>query len=114
MGQPSAKNLRGESMSDVIFNGSAERKPVGQASVELIFDNSQGRVTGEFAAYNEIGIRRKVARDGQSNYYLNGNKCRRRDITDTSPDITHTVFLLSTTSGQLKIHNLLHGTVTRC
>ena len=82
MGETSAKNLRGESMSDVIFNGSAERKPVGQASVELIFDNSQGRVTGEFAAYNEIGIRRKVARDGQSNYYLNGNKCRRRDITD--------------------------------
>lgn len=82
MGETSAKNLRGESMSDVIFNGSAERKPVGQASVELIFDNSQGRVAGEFAAYNEIGIRRKVTRDGQSNYYLNGNKCRRRDITD--------------------------------
>jgi chromosome segregation protein len=82
MGETSAKNLRGESMSDVIFNGSAERKPVGQASVELIFDNSQGRVAGEFAAYNDIGIRRKVTRDGQSNYYLNGNKCRRRDITD--------------------------------
>jgi chromosome segregation protein len=82
MGETSAKNLRGESMSDVIFNGSSERKPVGQASVELIFDNSEGRVAGEFAAYSEIGIRRKVTRDGQSNYYLNGNKCRRRDITD--------------------------------
>ena len=82
MGESSAKNLRGESMSDVIFNGSGGRKPVGQASVELIFDNTSGRIAGEYAAYNEIGIKRKVTRDGQSNYYLNGNKCRRRDITD--------------------------------
>ena len=82
MGESSAKNLRGESMSDVIFNGSGGRKPVGQASVELIFDNTAGRIVGEYAAYNEIGIKRKVTRDGQSNYYLNGNKCRRRDITD--------------------------------
>jgi chromosome segregation protein len=82
MGESSAKNLRGESMSDVIFNGSGGRKPVGQASVELIFDNTSGRIVGEYAAYNEIGIKRKVTRDGQSNYYLNGNKCRRRDITD--------------------------------
>jgi chromosome segregation protein len=69
-------------MSDVIFNGSGGRKPVGQASIELIFDNSDGRIVGEYASYNEIGIKRKVTRDGQSNYYLNGNKCRRRDITD--------------------------------
>ena len=82
MGESSAKNLRGESMSDVIFNGSGGRKPVGQASIELIFDNSNGRIVGEYASYNEIGIKRKVTRDGQSNYYLNGNKCRRRDITD--------------------------------
>ena len=82
MGESSAKNLRGESMSDVIFNGSGGRKPVGQASIELIFDNSDGRIVGEYASYNEIGIKRKVTRDGQSNYYLNGNKCRRRDITD--------------------------------
>jgi chromosome segregation protein len=82
MGESSAKNLRGESMSDVIFNGSSGRKPLGQASVELIFDNTSGRIVGEYAAYNEIGIKRKVSRDGQSNYYLNGNKCRRRDITD--------------------------------
>ena len=82
MGESSAKNLRGESMSDVIFNGSGGRKPVGQASIELIFDNSEGRIVGEYAAYSEIGIKRKVTRDGQSNYYLNGNKCRRRDITD--------------------------------
>lgn len=82
MGETSAKNLRGESMADVIFNGSGGRKPVGQASIELVFDNAEGRVTGEYAAYAEISVRRKVTRDGQSNYYLNGNKCRRRDITD--------------------------------
>ena len=82
MGESSAKNLRGDSMSDVIFNGSGGRKPVGQASVELVFDNTEQRIVGEYAAYNEIGIRRKVTRDGQSSYYLNGNKCRRRDITD--------------------------------
>jgi chromosome segregation protein len=82
MGESSAKNLRGESMSDVIFNGSGARKPVGQASIELIFDNSEGRIVGEYASYNEIAIKRKVTRDGSANYYLNGNKCRRRDITD--------------------------------
>ena len=82
MGESSAKNLRGESMTDVIFNGSGGRKPVGQASIELIFDNSEGRIVGEYASYSEIGIKRKVTRDGQSNYYLNGSKCRRRDITD--------------------------------
>lgn len=82
MGESSAKNLRGESMTDVIFNGSAGRKPVGQASIELVFDNSEGTVTGEYAAFNEISIKRRVTRDGQNNYYLNGTKCRRRDITD--------------------------------
>ena len=82
MGESSAKNLRGESMSDVIFNGSGARKPVGQASIELIFDNSDGRIVGEYASYNEISIKRKVTRDGVANYYLNGSKCRRRDITD--------------------------------
>ena len=82
MGESSAKNLRGESMSDVIFNGSGARKPVGQASIELVFDNSEGRIVGEYASYNEIAIKRKVTRDGKANYYLNGNKCRRRDITD--------------------------------
>jgi chromosome segregation protein len=82
MGESSAKNLRGESMTDVIFNGSNNRKPVGQASVELVFDNSDHTLIGEYAAYNEISIRRVVTRDGQSMYYLNGTKCRRRDITD--------------------------------
>ena len=82
MGESSAKNLRGDSMSDVIFNGSTARKPVGQASVELVFDNTEGKLGGEYAQYNEISVKRQVSRDGQSNYYLNGAKCRRRDITD--------------------------------
>ena len=82
MGESSAKNLRGESMTDVIFNGSASRKPVGQASIELIFDNSDGTITGEYAGYTEISIKRRVTRDAQNLYYLNGNRCRRRDITD--------------------------------
>ena len=82
MGESSAKNLRGESMSDVIFNGSVNRQPVGQASIELVFDNSEGRVGGEFASYSEISTKRQVVREGQSEYYLNGTRCRRRDITD--------------------------------
>lgn len=82
MGESSAKHLRGESMTDVIFNGSGGRKPVGQASIELVFDNSDSTLGGEYASWSEISIKRKVTRDGQSNYFLNGNKCRRRDITD--------------------------------
>lgn len=82
MGESSAKNLRGENMTDVIFNGSVNRKPVGQASIELIFDNADGSVGGEYARFAEIGVKRKVTREGQSEYYLNGSKCRRRDITD--------------------------------
>jgi len=83
MGESSAKQLRGGSMSDVIFSGSSARKPVGQASVELVFDNTVGKkLGGEFARYDEISIKRQVTRDGQSVYFLNGSKCRRRDITD--------------------------------
>ncbi len=82
MGESSAKNLRGESMEDVIFSGSSGRKPVGQASVELIFDNSDGRVKGEYAKYNEISIKRTATRAGQSKYFLNNTRCRRRDIAD--------------------------------
>ena len=82
MGESSAKNLRGDSMDDVIFSGSSARKPVGQASVELVFDNSDGSLGGEYAAYAEIGIRREVTRDGQSKYFLNNARCRRRDIRD--------------------------------
>ncbi len=82
MGESSAKMLRGESMADVIFNGSSSRKPVGAASIELVFDNSDGTLGGEYAQYNQISIRRKVTRDGQSLYFLNSVRCRRRDITD--------------------------------
>ncbi|NEX22218.1 chromosome segregation protein SMC [Thiorhodococcus mannitoliphagus] len=82
MGESSAKMLRGESMADVIFNGSTGRKPVGVASIELVFDNSDGRAGGEFAAFNQISVKRQVSRDGQSSYFLNGSRCRRRDIQD--------------------------------
>jgi chromosome segregation protein len=82
MGESSAKHLRGESMADVIFNGSNTRKPVGHASIELVFDNSDGTIGGQYAGFNEISIRRQVSRDGTSNYFLNNTRCRRRDITD--------------------------------
>ena len=82
LGESSAKNLRGESMADVIFNGSNARKPVGQASIELVFDNSDGTLGGEYGAFTEISVKRKVTRDGQSQYFINGSKARRRDITD--------------------------------
>ncbi|RLA16783.1 MAG: chromosome segregation protein SMC, partial [Gammaproteobacteria bacterium] len=82
MGESSAKNLRGGSMADVIFNGSSSRKPIGKASVELIFDNDDGTIGGEYSKYSQLSIKRQVTRDGQSTYLLNGTKCRRRDITD--------------------------------
>lgn len=82
MGESSASRLRGDHLTDVIFSGSSSRKPVGQATVELIFDNSDGVVVGEFARFNEISVKRLVGRDGSSAYYLNGGRCRRRDITD--------------------------------
>ena len=82
MGESSAKNLRGESMTDVIFNGSSARKPVAQASIELIFDNSDATLGGEYAQFAEISIKRVVTRDAKSDYFLNGIRCRRKDITD--------------------------------
>ncbi|MTI73013.1 MAG: chromosome segregation protein SMC [Stenotrophomonas sp.] len=82
MGESSASRLRGDSLTDVIFSGSAGRKPVSQATVELIFDNTDHTIAGEYASFNEISVKRTVSRDGSSNYYLNGTKCRRRDITD--------------------------------
>ncbi len=81
MGEISAKHLRGESMSDVIFNGSSARKPLGAASVELVFDNADGSLGGQYANYGEIALRRTVSRDGTSDYYINGVKVRRKDIT---------------------------------
>jgi chromosome segregation protein len=82
MGESSAKMLRGESMADVIFNGSSTRKPVGTATIELVFDNADGSAGGQYAQYGQISVKRQVSRDGQSLYYLNGVRCRRRDITD--------------------------------
>ena len=82
MGESSAKHLRGGNMADVIFNGSSGRKPVSTASVELVFDNSEGKLGGEYAQYNSIAIKRQVSRDGQSLFLLNGSRCRRKDITD--------------------------------
>ncbi|MDP4534677.1 chromosome segregation protein SMC [Alkalimonas collagenimarina] len=82
LGESSAKNLRGDAMTDVIFNGSTQRKPVSQASVELVFENTAGRLQGSMADRSEIAIKRLVTRDAQSTYFLNGSKCRRRDITD--------------------------------
>lgn len=81
MGESSAKNLRGDSMADVIFNGSSSRKPASTASIELIFDNSDGTIGGQYASYADISVMRRVTRDGTSDYYLNGTKCRRKDIT---------------------------------
>lgn len=82
MGESSARHLRGESMTDVIFNGSSSRKPVSQASIELVFDNSDGTIGGQYASYAEISVKRQVNRDGQSQYFLNNSRCRRRDVTD--------------------------------
>ena len=82
LGELSAKNLRGESMSDVIFNGSDLRKPSGQCSIELLFDNSLGKLGGEYSKYNEISIKRMMTRDGQSHYSINNTRCRRKDVQD--------------------------------
>jgi chromosome segregation protein len=82
MGESSPKYLRGESLTDVIFNGSSARKPVGQASVELIFDNSDGTIGGEYAKFAEISVRRQINRESDSTYYLNGVRCRKRDVVD--------------------------------
>ncbi|MDA7697393.1 AAA family ATPase [Gammaproteobacteria bacterium] len=82
LGELSAKNLRGESMVDVIFNGSENRKASGQCSIELLFDNSSGKIGGEYAAFNEISIKRVMNRDAQSTYFINSTKCRRKDVQD--------------------------------
>jgi len=81
MGEISAKHLRGDSMTDVIFNGSRSRKPIGNGSVELVFDNGDGKIAGPYAGYAEVALKRVVSREGNSIYYINGSKCRRKDIT---------------------------------
>ena len=82
LGETSAKHLRGETMQDVLFNGSGERKPVNRASVELMFDNSLGKAAGQWSNYAEISIKRVIERDGASSYYINNIHVRRRDVAD--------------------------------
>ena len=82
LGELSAKNLRGESMVDVIFNGSEKRKASGQCSIELLFDNSSAKIGCEYASYNEVSIKRVMTRDAQSDYFINNAKCRRKDVQD--------------------------------
>jgi chromosome segregation protein len=82
LGESRASALRGDSMQDVIFNGSVNRKPLARASVELIFDNAQGRAAGQWSQYAEISVKRTLQRDGESHYFINGTHVRRRDITD--------------------------------
>ena len=82
MGESSAKHLRGDTMTDVIFNGSSTRKPLNMATVELLFDNGEGKVSGEYSQYAKLALKRQVSRDGLSMYFLNGTRCRRKDITD--------------------------------
>ena len=83
LGESAARGLRGESGTDVIFNGTDRRKPLSQCSVELIFDNSEGRLGGQFGAFSEVAVRRRILTDGTSEYSLNGTRCRRRDVLDT-------------------------------
>ena len=82
LGESKASALRGESMQDVIFNGSGNRKPVARASVELVFDNSLGKAMGQWSSYAEIAIKRVLKRDGESSYYINNQHVRRKDVTD--------------------------------
>jgi chromosome segregation protein len=82
LGESRARELRGDSMQDVIFNGSASRKPVSRSSVELLFDNSRGRAGGQWSQYAEIAVKRVLTRDGTSAYYINNVHVRRRDVAD--------------------------------
>ncbi|MBX6317046.1 chromosome segregation protein SMC [Pigmentiphaga sp.] len=82
LGESKASELRGESMQDVIFNGSVNRKPAARASVELVFDNSEGRAAGQWSQYSEIAVKRVLTRDGTSSYFINNQQVRRRDIHD--------------------------------
>ncbi|RZU98841.1 chromosome segregation protein SMC [Spiribacter vilamensis] len=104
MGERSARHLRGGSMADVIFSGSGSRRPVGQASIELVFDNADGSLGGQYAGFAEISIRRQVNRDGQSAYFLNGSRCRRRDITEV---------FLGTGLGSRSYSIIEQGTISR-
>ena len=104
LGESSAKTLRGESMADVIFNGSSNRKPVGRASVDLVFDNSDAAISGAYASFSEISVRRVVTREGSSQYFLNNTRCRRKDVTN---------ILLGTGLGSQGYSIIEQGTISR-
>ncbi len=82
LGESKAAELRGESMQDVIFNGAADRKPAGRASVELVFDNSDGRLGGEWGRFGELSVKRILTRDNSAAYLINNQQVRRRDVHD--------------------------------
>src|SRR6202162_2242679 len=82
MGELSAKHLRGDNMADVVFNGSSAANTPGTAPPELLFDNADGKIGGAYASYSEVALRRQVSRDGTSAYFINGGRCRRKDITN--------------------------------
>ncbi len=105
LGESSAKQLRGAALSDVIFNGSRTRKPVGRAMIELVFDNSDATIEGAYAQYGEIAVRRELSRDGGSQFYINGTRCRRKDITE--------LFLGTGLGGRSNYAIIEQGTVSR-
>ena len=82
LGESRASELRGESMQDVIFNGTNTRKPASRASVELVFDNADHRAGGQWGQFAEIAVKRVLTRDGTSSYYINNQPVRRRDVHD--------------------------------
>ena len=104
LGESKASELRGESMQDVIFSGSSERKPSARASVELMFDNSLGRIGGHWASYTDISVKRILGRDGQSVYQINNQAVRRRDVYD---------MFLGTGLGPRAYAIIGQGTITR-
>ncbi len=105
LGEMSTKQLRGADSEDVIFNGSRDRKPVGRASIEILFDNDQGRFGDRYSSFSEISIKRELSRDGTSSYFLNGARCRRRDIVD--------MFLGTGVAGRDNYAIIQQGTVSR-
>ncbi len=105
LGESSAKQLRGAALADVIFNGSRTRKPVGRAMIELVFDNSDATIEGPYAQYGEIAVRRELSRDGGSQFYINGTRCRRKDITE--------LFLGTGLGGRSNYAIIEQGTVSR-
>ncbi len=104
LGESKASELRGESMQDVIFNGSGQRKPASRCSVEMVFDNSDHRIGGQWGQFTELAIKRVLTRDGTSSYFINNQAVRRRDV--------HDIFL-GTGLGPRSYAIIGQGTITR-